>query len=233
MASPVPGKYVPRFISREEISPVMNLNSIMQKLSPANFDALMTQARNIRFLNEQEGFTPDEEAVKTMKPVIDIIIKNIKICNEGDPQNKIYADMFHDLSVNWTGYQCDIFKKLMNEELEKIFAEYSSLTEIEITQRLQMYSVIAFVAKLYHLDGVSGLYIVKVLETFCKDDNKKIGIFVKLIAQTLDKLCKEPWFKGKIVAKYKQFLENYTNGDNRDSAVYYIARDVLEKQWSK
>ena len=230
MASPVPGKYIPRFISREEISPVTSLNSIMQKLSPSNFDALMTQARNIRFLNEQEGFTVDDEAVKTMKPVIDIILKNIKICNEGDPQNKIYADMFHDLSNNWTGSQCEIFKKLMNEELEKIFAEYSAMTEIEVKRRLEMYSVIAFVSKLYHLNGVSGLYVVKVLETFCKDDDKKIPIFVKLISQTYDKLCNEPWFKGKLVAKYHQFLKNYTDGDNRDN-VYYIGLDTLAK-WS-
>ena len=230
MASPVPGKYIPRFISREEISPVTSLNSIMQKLSPSNFDALMSQARNIRFLNEQESFTVEDEDVKTMRPVIDIILKNIKICNEGDPQNKIYADMFHDLSNNWSGRQGAVFKRLMNEELEKIFTDYSSMVEIEVKQRLQMYSVIAFLAKLYHLNGVSGLYIVKVLETFCKDEDKKIPIFVKLISQTFDKLCKEPWFKGKLVAKYRQFLENFATSDNRDR-VYYIILDTLEKKW--
>jgi hypothetical protein len=230
MASPVPGKYVPRFISREEISPVNSLNGIMQKLSPSNFDALMTQARNIRFLNEQEGFTVPDDDMKTMKPVIDIIVRNIKICNEGDPQNKIYADMFHDLSNNWSDRQGIVFKKLMNEELEKIFADYSSMAEVELKQKLQMYSVIAFVSKVYHLNGVSGLYVVKVLETFCKDDDKKIPIFVKLISQTFDKLCKEPWFKGKLVVKYRQFLENYIAGDNRDN-IYYIIVDVLGKTW--
>lgn len=138
--------------------------------------------------------------------------------------------MFFDLSNNWSGRQGAIFKKLMNEELEKIFSEYSTMTEIEVKQRLQMYSVIAFVSKLYHLNGVSGLYVVKVLETFCKDDDKKIPIFAKLISQTFDKLCKEPWFKGKLVAKYRQFLDAYISGDNRDN-IYYIVLDVLEKKW--
>lgn len=229
MASPT-GKYVPRFISREELSPDMKLNSIIQKLSPSNFDALMTQARSIKIVPEPEGFPVDEE-IKTMRPVIDVIMKNIKICNENDPQNGIYANMYVDLCKNWQGRQGAMFKTMMNEELERVFADYSKVDSIEVKHRLQMYSVISFVSKLYHLDGVSGLYIVKILETFCKeDDDVKIPIFAKLLYYTFDRLCKEPWFKGRLVNKYHTFLQNYVSGDNRTN-IYFVMEEILAKKW--
>lgn len=229
MASPV-GKYVPRFISREELSPDVKLNGIIQKLSPSNFDALMTQARSIKIVPEPEEETETSDT-KMMRPVIDVIMKNIKICNETDPQNGIYANMHYDLCKNWQGRQGVIFKTMMNEELERIFNEYSRMETVEIKQRLEMYSVISFVAKLYSLGCVSGLYIIKILEIFCKeDDDIKAPIFAKLLYYTFDRLCKETWFKGKIVAKYKAYLQNYMTGDNRTN-IYFVMEEILEKKW--
>jgi hypothetical protein len=198
-------------------------------MSPSNFDALVEQARSIRVL--EDTFPISDEATKTMKPIVSVIIKNVKLCNETDSQNDTYAKMYCDLSKSWDGNQGAIFTSLINDELWSILNEYATTAEISVEYKLQIYSVIAFIAKLYIHDGVSGLFIIRILELFCKKGDNNVPVFSKLIFNTFDKLSSEPWFKGNRVNKYRQFINDYVSLGKRDS-VYFLMVQLLEKKWT-
>lgn len=232
MSSPT-GEYIPRFIRTDDLplneKAGRKLNGIMQKLSPSNFDALVEQARSIKVFAE-EAFPVTNEATETMKPIVGVIIKNIKICNENDAQNDIYAKMFCDLSKSWNGNQGTIFTSLVNNELWSILNEYSAVAEISEEYKLQIYSVVAFIARLYKHDGVSGLFVIRTLELFCKKGDNNIPVFAKLLLNTFDKLSKEAWFKGKLVNKYHQFVKDYVEEGN-SGIVHFLMVQLLEKKW--
>jgi len=232
MSSPT-GEYVPRFIRNDDLplneKAGRKLNGIMQKLSPSNFDALVEQARSIKVFAD-EAFPVTNESTEMMKPIVDVIIKNIKICNETDVQNDIYAKMFCDLSRSWNGNQGTIFTSLVNNELWFILNEYSAAKEISPEYKLQIYSVVAFIARLYKHDGVSGLFVIRVLELFCKNEDNTIPVFAKLLLNTFDKLSKEAWFKGKLVNKYHKLIEDYV-AENNSGIIRFLMVQLLEKKW--
>lgn len=228
------GKYVPRFLSGSPISPDRSLNSIITRLSPMNYEGLIGAAKSIEVLTEPEREEVTDETAdrEMMKPIVNTILKSIKNCNESDPQIETFTKMFIDLTGSWKGRQGKILMKQMSEQLDNMIKIYVQKTDIEVKDRLEMYSIVKFIGFLYSMNKVPSIYIIKLLEMFRNaEDEEKLGIFARILSNNIYLLKNDSFFNARFAAKYKTFVLDYLKGENR-GLVHHIMNEIILTKWT-
>lgn len=228
------GKYVPRFLSGTPLSPDRNLNSIITRLSPMNYEGLIGAAKNIEVLAdpEREEVTDETADREMMKPIVNTILKSIKNCNESDPQIETFTKMFIDLTGSWKGRQGKILMKQMSEELDVIVKDYIQKKEYEVKERLEMYSIVKFIGYLYSMNKVSSLYIIKLLEMFRNpEDVEKISIFARILSNNIHLLKNDAFFNARFGQKYKSFISDYLKGETK-GLLHHMMSEIILTKWT-
>lgn len=228
--------YKPRFLTGDASSPLRVFNSIMMRIAEPNYNALIDKALKLEVL-ENISIVDISERCQTkdtemMFPIGNAIIKGIRRCNEKDPQIDIYSNLFIDMTNKWSGCQGRVLMRTVNTELGTLISEYASEIGADkgaaLENSLKMYSVMKFLCNIYSKGKIPSLYIMKVMESFCKDDEVNFSIFIRLLSNSIDTLKNDAFFKAKLEKKYRTFitavLEKRCTGANRFTVQCVLAK---------
>lgn len=225
-----PKKYVPRFMLPPEervYSPEREMNNIMGKMSPNNFDALVNCAKSIKILDEPERLKLNKADLEKIKPITSRLIINVMECDEKGPLIDVYSKFFYEMTVNPTIIRMGRAMMLMiNEEISSIISSYVQKDDNGIEETLKLYSLIAFIGHLYRMNhkSITVDYMMMIIDQFCS--LKYINIIGRILSQNLTKLLTEEAFKSKSDI-YRKVVLDYVESDSR-GAMYFILKDMLD-----